>query len=251
MTLRIDKLSEDAILKSLERDLGSNSFVFFSEEVGEKKPDGLETPVIVCDPLDGSHNAQVGIPIFSISLSVLHSKSSSGIPLRRFGDVEVAFIQSLRTNDEFYAIKGGGAFHNRKRIQPASERENNSSPTFKTFAIECGDVQYIKRLISNLTQNDVYKLRILGSAALSLCFVADGSLDGLAFAQSAGARSIDSAGGYLIAREAGCVFSDISGEKDSIDDCEISFDSRVNLAVARSKTNVNRMLEIIRPALAG
>ena len=73
MTLRIDEVSEKAIYNSLKADLGK-SFVFLSEELGEKP--GLENtkglPVVVCDPLDGSHNAEVGIPFFSLALSVIY-----------------------------------------------------------------------------------------------------------------------------------------------------------------------------------
>src|SRR5579875_941103 len=73
LTLRIDEVSEDAIYKSLAKDLGNrDSFVFVSEEMGESKVRTDDPrPIVICDPLDGSHNAQVGIPLFSLSLAVL------------------------------------------------------------------------------------------------------------------------------------------------------------------------------------
>jgi len=72
LTLRIDEVSERAIHDSLKSDLGEGSFVFLSEELGEVKVrNGDSLPVVICDPLDGSQNAKVGIPFFSLSLCVI------------------------------------------------------------------------------------------------------------------------------------------------------------------------------------
>src|SRR5437016_5622800 len=82
MTLRIDEVSEIAIHRSLKKDLGAGTFVFLSEEAGEiNDGDDGPKPVIICDPLDGSDNAQVGIPFFSIALSVIGGKDAE----RSFG----------------------------------------------------------------------------------------------------------------------------------------------------------------------
>ncbi len=250
LTLRIDKVSEDAIYKSLVRDLGKNSFVFFSEELGEKKPHGVEAPVIICDPLDGSHNAQVGIPMFAISLAVLHASGTDlEVTSRKFGDVVCGFILAIASSDEYYALKGRGAYHNRKKIKPVHRLPTAGSPAFRTLAIECGDIEFIKTLISNFKREQVYKSRLLGSAALSLCFLADGAIDGLIFAQPGGARSLDSAAGYLIASEAGSHFSDLYGKEASIEESEISFASRINIAGARTEELLEKLLQIVRPAL--
>ena len=70
LTLKIDEASERAIHESLNNSLGEDSYLFVSEELGEvpSKDKEAPRPIIVCDPLDGSHNAEVGIPLFSISL---------------------------------------------------------------------------------------------------------------------------------------------------------------------------------------
>jgi myo-inositol-1(or 4)-monophosphatase len=239
-TLRIDQASEKAIFSSLKKDLGKDSFIFFSEEMGEQRPEGIEGPVIICDPLDGSHNAQVGIPIFSISLAVVDNSSH-----RRFSDVNVAFIQSVATNDEFYAIKGHGSFHNRKRIPPASDSKIRST-RLTTLGFECGDISYVRSLISNLTTEEVYKFRLLGSAALAFCYLAVGTYQGFAFVQPNGARSIDSPAGYLIAREAGCIFSDLEGKFSDVGSCVISFESKINLVGARTSEMLQALLGTLR-----
>ena len=234
MTLRIDKVSENAIYNSLKRDLG-NSFVFLSEEVGEvsKLHNGaVDIPTIVCDPLDGSHNAEVGIPLFSLALSVLEPIERSQAAGRSFGNITNALITSIKTEDEFVASKGKGSFHNGKKIKSAP---THASFEINTLLIECSDVDYLReKILGPLSSKEINKTRLLGSAAMSYCMLATGSGDALIFAQPGGARTIDSPAGFLIAREAGCLFSNLAGEKNSVEDIEVGFSSRANIVGARS-----------------
>ncbi len=232
LTLRIDEVSENAIHSSFRRDLGEDSFVFVSEELGEARvKDNGPRPIVICDPLDGSHNAQVGIPLFSLSLAVLGvKKKMRPSQERRFGDVDIALVQSIMTDDEYIAIKGHGAYHNGKVMKPNDSKE---SKRIETLGIECGDIDYFKKLITRLVKKKVYKFRILGSAAISLSLLGEGTLDALIFAQPGSARSIDSPAGYLIAKEAGCVFSDLARVR-KIDSVEVGFHSRINMLAARS-----------------
>jgi myo-inositol-1(or 4)-monophosphatase len=235
MTLRIDKVSEQAIYNALKRDLG-NSFTFLSEEVGEvsKASTKSPAPVVVCDPLDGSHNAQVGIPLFSLALSVIENKDDSSAS-RTFGNISNSLITSIKTDDEFVASKGKGAFHNGKRMKPASTISGPQK--IHTLLVETSDVDYLRdRILSKLSKDQVNKTRLLGSAAISYCMLAGGSADGYIFAQPGGARTIDSPAGFLIAREAGCVFSNVSESThtSNLEDVEVGFDSRVNIVGARN-----------------
>ncbi|HYB04673.1 MAG TPA: inositol monophosphatase family protein, partial [Nitrososphaerales archaeon] len=144
MTLRIDKVSETAIYRSLKADLGK-SFIFLSEEIGEVSGpmQDNELPVVVCDPLDGSHNAAVGIPFFSVALSVIDPRNSTGGFKRSFGRVSNALITSIKTDDEYFAIKGYGSFHNGKRMKPTTA----SSDWVNTLLIETSDVEYLREKI--------------------------------------------------------------------------------------------------------
>ncbi len=214
MTLRIDEVSERAIFRSLKSDLGK-SFVFLSEEVGEvpniARADE-ETPIVVCDPLDGSHNAEAGIPLFSLALSVIGPTSQN--QKRSFGNVTNALITSIKTEDEFFAENGKGSFHNGRRMKPS---ERATSLEIQTLLVETSDVDYLRdNILSKLSKADINKTRLLGTAAITYCMLASGSAQGMIFAQPGGARTIDSPAGFLIAREAGCVFSNITaGAQDS------------------------------------
>lgn len=245
LTLRIDEVSEKAIHRSLIHDLGEDSFVFISEELGEvRTKDNQPRPVVICDPLDGSHNAQVGIPLFSLSLAVLGvKKKMRASDKRHFGDVDVALIQSIMTNDEYFALKGRGSYHNGEVLTKTSQE---AGPQIKTLGIECGDIDYLKGLISKLTKKKVYKVRVLGSAAISLSLLAEGTLDALVFAQPGGARTIDSPAGYLIAKEAGCNFSDLASASRAIDMVEVGFHSRINLMGAKSDRVHRDLARLVR-----
>lgn len=245
LTLKIDEASERAILNSLNRSLGKNKFVFVSEELGEIGPtDGQPRPVVICDPLDGSHNAQVGIPFFAVSLCVLGVPGGlEGSQPRTFGGVDVAIISSVKTRDEYSARKNEGAFLNGSKISASSR----VSSQINTLLMETGDFDYMKKyLTANLAKKYVYKTRILGSAALSYCLLADGSADALVFAQPGGARTIDSPAGYLIAKEAGCRFIDISGKRRNTDNIPVGFDSKINLAGSRSRHTLNILRKLVR-----
>ena len=240
LTLRIDQVSESAIHSSLKRDLG-NSFIFLSEEIGEVRDSkggiSSETPVIVCDPLDGSHNAQVGIPFFSLSLSVIVPESD-----RAFANVIAALILSIKTEDEFSGVKNEGAFHNSRLLKP---RTNATSDRVKTLLVETGDIDYLRdKILPNFSEELIYKTRLLGSAALSYCLLADGSADALIFAQPGGARTIDSPAGYLICKEAGCLFlevSDIASRRRDVDKVEVGFDSKINILGAQNEHMLTKL----------
>jgi myo-inositol-1(or 4)-monophosphatase len=252
LTLEIDELSESAIYDSLSKDLGQNSFIFVSEEMGEVKSSHNaedSKPIILCDPLDGSHNAQVGLPLYSISLSVfgLQRKIRRG-DKRRFGDVDVGLVFNIPAKEEFYAIKGMGTFHNGSNLPgklKTKSAEEQKDDRFSTIGIECSDVDYLKKVLSNLSSNSVYKLRVLGSAAISYCLLADGTFDGFLFVQPNGARTIDSPAGYLIAKEARRFFADLSAEVKDVDRVEVAFESRINLIGARDQEILLKLRRIL------
>jgi len=239
MTLRIDEVSEEAIHNSLKADLG-RSFVFLSEELGELpgQKNDEKLPIVVCDPLDGSHNAQVGIPFFSLALSVIYPGMKVGG--RGFDNITAALILSIKTDDEYSAIKGGGSFHNGTRLKPS---KGDTSGRVQTMLVETSDVDYLReKILSKLSKKEIYKTRLLGSAALSYCMLADRSAEALVFAQPGGARTIDSPAGYLIAREAGCVFSNLTeGHIKSVEDIEVGFSSRLNILGASNQSILSEL----------
>ena len=147
-----------------------------SEESGLHHP---ERPVIVVlDPVDGSTNASRGLPWWAVSLCALDSQG----PL-------AAVVTGPAAGLRFEAARGEGAFRNGKRIRPSTTEHVeralvgvNGYPPF-----DFGWAQY----------------RSLGSAALDICSVAGGALDGFVDCSSAALAPWDYMGGLLVCQESG------------------------------------------------
>ena len=161
-TLVLDKKAEDAILDILEKlHAAGEQFTFISEELGEKEF-GREDSLILADPIDGSNNAKYGIPFFSTALVMANG--------RKLSDVSLGYIINLGNGDEFWAIKGGGAYKNGIRLMTSDRTElgmvniEASSPR--------KDLQKAMPLLSCAR-----KVRCLGSTALDLACLAAGATD--------------------------------------------------------------------------
>ena len=96
-TLRIDELAERAILDIVET--VPDGLNVLSEEVGWL--DKGATNTLVVDPIDGTYNASVGIPFYSVCLAVGN---------RRFSDVEEALVYNLVSGDTYSAAKGAVSY---------------------------------------------------------------------------------------------------------------------------------------------
>jgi myo-inositol-1(or 4)-monophosphatase len=184
-TVAIDAAAEEAIVRRLEAVGGS--FTLISEELGERVfGDGGSTYVVV-DPIDGSLNAKRGIPFFSFSLAVADGPT--------MGDVELGYVYDFGTGEEWTATRGGGAFLNGDRlgaVAPKDEIEILSFEATLTSSVAEKAAQMVGL---------AYRLRIMGSLALSLCHLAAGRVD--AVCSLKGARSVDIAGAQLLVRECG------------------------------------------------
>jgi len=153
----------------------------FSEE---SPPTGLDKSFIaIIDPIDGSTNANLGLPWYALSLCLVHNE-----------EAVAAYVRNLATEETFRAELGCGAEKNGHKIVASGVTDIDNSivvlndlPT-KHF----GWRQY----------------RSLGSAALDLCKVADGSFD--AFVDMGEGLALwDYAGAALICEEAGAKITDL------------------------------------------
>ena len=194
-TVYIDSLAEDVVLKHLaEAHQHGRSFGLISEEAGERAYGGGET--IVVDPIDGSHNAKMGIPFFSLTLAAARD--------RTYGSVYEGCVRNLVTGHHFEAQRGMGAWLNGEVL-----RLSEQSDTLNVLQIETTDLGRHLEDYAELVQR-AQKVRILGSAALNICLVASGAIS-LSIAPAL--RSVDCAAALLILAEAGGVATDMGGEE--------------------------------------
>lgn len=198
----IDLMAENKVVEVLE-EVG-RPLTLISEEIGEFKiGDGPSEAVFVVDPLDGTRNAVKNIPAFGISIAVADPLTSSKINDRgklTISDVEIGFVKNFATDDLYSAQKGGGARLNGNMISP-SKKKDVSSSSIGAY-IYRADMSKIDKLCRT-----VRSMRILGSVAIELCYVADGTYD--AFLDVRGnLRIVDISAAKLIIEEATGVVTD-------------------------------------------
>ncbi len=225
-TLVLDRKAEDAIIQILERLYADGQqFTFISEEIGEKNF-GREDAVILADPIDGSNNAKYGIPFFSTALVM-----ASG---RKLSDVVLGYIINIGTGDEFWAIKGAGAFKNGIRIT-ASDRTDLGMVNIEA-ASPGRDLQKAMPLLSCAR-----KVRCLGSTALDLACLAAGATDAVIVPSAS--RSFDFSAGWLIVKEAGGVVADLSG--NPLDNIPLGLERTTPFIGASNKTVLEKALHAL------
>lgn len=195
-TKLIDDVAEKAIFNVLDEE--HSPFRIISEEAGEIIIGEASEMTLIIDPVDGTYNASMGIPFYSISLAMASSANLNDI---RFG-----YVKNLATGDTFYASAGKGAYFNGKRIQ------TSGTSNVRKFCLSVYGYRYNIAAAANLSKS-VRRIRALGSVALELCYVAAGKTD--AFADVRGTMRItDIAAGKLIIEEAGGIVT--GGDGDSL-----------------------------------
>jgi len=191
LVTQTDLEAEKAILKILTT---KSDYQILSEESGAFGKN--EGPVWVVDPLDGTTNFSRALPFFAVSVALMEGKDSlAGV-----------IIDPVQHN-EYYAIKGGGSFCNGETISLTKFEDNYIPVIVLNHGYAEKDRNLYKELSKRLaTKNNILKL---GTTALEMCFLADGSID--AFICS-GDEIWDFAAGMLITQEAGINFTDWKGD---------------------------------------
>jgi myo-inositol-1(or 4)-monophosphatase len=157
-----------------------------SEESGRHRPDSAIT--VVMDPLDGSTNASRSIPWFATSLCAVDADGA-----------RAALVVNLVSGEVFEAVRGGGAMRDGRSIRPSASTELSDSIV--------GLSGYPPRHLG------WRQFRALGAAALDLCAVATGVLDGYLDCSWDAHGSWDYLGGMLVCIEAGASVVDAEGRE--------------------------------------
>ena len=215
----VDKGSEQLIVSQLREIVPEAGFI---TEEGTTKMDDVrwkmeETSSVshhtsdftwVVDPLDGTTNFIHGFAPYAVSIALLQDK-----------DILLGVVYDVCADECFYAWKDGGAY-----IEVRGERKEVRGERLAVGtsgvndALLCLQLPYnsdaYKPIITRLIQRfygNVGSIRMIGSAAMALCYVAAGRLD--AYAE----RYIgqwDYMAGALIVQEAGGCVTDYQGSSD-------------------------------------
>lgn len=189
-----DTRAEETIRTHLSR--AAPDYGFLGEETG-LTPGADPDHVWVVDPLDGTVNFLVGLPIFAVNIA-----------LARRGEVIAGVTYVPMAREMFWAEKGAGAFLNGKPIRVSSRATLGEAvisvgipfqgkPRHEQFAHEMA-----------LLTPSVAAVRRLGAGAVDTAYVACGRFDAF-WEQSV--KAWDMAAGAILVSEAGGVVTDTLG----------------------------------------
>jgi myo-inositol-1(or 4)-monophosphatase len=194
----IDKASEQRIIDFVKKEYPKHNIL--AEESGAENFDSEFTWVI--DPLDGTMNFAHGLPIFSVSIAVLKQN-----------EIIAGAIYDVMNNIMFSTEKGSGAFQNGNKINVSKNADLDKSLLVTGFPYNIREnpdnaIEKFNRFLLNSRG-----IRRLGSAALDLCYVANGTFDGF---WEVNLHPWDMAAGMLLVKEAGGKNSDFHNNENSI-----------------------------------
>jgi myo-inositol-1(or 4)-monophosphatase len=179
-TTAVDRAAEDAIVARF-RDL---DVTIVSEEVGRVGEGGT---LVVIDPIDGSLNAKRGIPFFSLSVAIAEGETMD--------DVHFGYVYDFGSGEEWTARRGEGA-----RLDGSLLGAVRPKDRIEILSFEATLASLIARDAPKVA-GLAYRLRVMGSLALSLCHLAAGRVDGVCSLKAA--RAVDIAAAQLLCREVG------------------------------------------------
>lgn len=187
-----DRASEALIVERLRSRFPSHAIV--AEEGGGVESDSGY--VWHVDPLDGTTNFAHGFPAFAVSL---------GLACR--GEVIAGVVYDPLREELFAAEKDSGAYLNQQRIR-VSAVSKMAQGLFATGFPNARRHQNVNVHFFHQVAMLSHGVRRAGAAALDLCWVASGRLDGF---WEFGLKTWDVAAGLLIIDEAGGTHGDMDG----------------------------------------
>ncbi|KAF3766774.1 inositol monophosphatase [Cryphonectria parasitica EP155] len=237
------------------------SYAFVGEETyvaGETKV--TAAPTFIVDPIDGTTNFIHGFPHACISLGFAVDKIPSvGVVYNPFIDVlytavrgQGAYVQRNAALAARGLLKSGAEGAEKVRLPASGSGDGSQAPALGDLstalvAVEWGSsrdgdnydlkTRVFKKLAASKESSGamVHSLRSLGSAALNLCAVAEGSLD---LYWEGGCYAWDVCAGWTILREAGGIMA--SGNPG---DWDPALDARVYLAVRGAPKGQREIVE--------
>lgn len=159
--LRLDKECQAVITQHL---LAAFPHSAILGEEGNGGEAGAEYLWIV-DPIDGTVNYFYGIPIFCVSIALQHR-----------GRLVMGCVYDPMQQECFTAIAGQPAMLNDRPVRVSTRAAMNEAVVFIGHGTHDGSGEAGIRRFAHLSRQ-VRKIRILGSAALTLCYIAAGRFD--------------------------------------------------------------------------
>ena len=198
-----DHAAEDAALSVIRAAFPQDSIL--AEESGRTQvssaalsSDGLNLLWMV-DPIDGTHNYAAQLPFWCISVAAVDAAS---------GEPQIGVIFDPLHDEMFSASLGGGATLDGAQVRAGTKSSLRDAIVAYDMGHGPETAPRMVRLVP-IVQPVVGRVRHMGSAALSLAYMAAGRLDGF---YHLNLFPWDVAAGMLLVSEAGGVASDWDGQ---------------------------------------
>ena len=183
---QMDEKAEALIVESILRARPDDGII---GEEGAARPSNSGITWVI-DPLDGTVNYFYGLPGWNVSIAARDDEGSL-----------VGVVAAPTINSLWSAIRGEGAFHNGQKIRATSQVPLDRALLGTGFAYDVADRQEQIAMVAALLPC-TRDIRRMGSAAVDLCHVGMGALDGYF---ERGLKEWDWAAGALVATEAGAL----------------------------------------------
>jgi len=199
----VDKQSQAEIIEFIRKEYPEHAIL--AEESGGRIAGGEYRWII--DPLDGTTNYLHGFPVFAVSVAVEEYNSRA----QRYGEMQAGAVYNPVSQDLYYGERGKGAFKNGERIQVS--RCTDFSRALLATGFPFREKEYLEEFLAIFRRmfNHCSGIRRAGSAALDLCWVAEGVFDGF---WEKGLSAWDMAAGSLLVKESGGKVTDFTGGGD-------------------------------------
>ena len=199
LVTEVDERAEEVLLEAIGSAFPDQAVL--SEETG--RISGASDYAWIVDPLDGTNNFVHRVPIFTVSVAAVFK-----------GEPVVGVVFDPMRSELFHAIRGGGAFLNRKAISvsPAETLAESLVATGFPFRSKHRLEPYMEAFKSVFLR--CQGIRRMGSAALDLAYCAAGRFE--AFFEL-GLNPWDIAAGCLLVEEAGGEVGSFGPSKDHME----------------------------------
>ena len=182
------------------------------------------------DPIDGTANFVHGLPLCGVSLGLIH------VDRPVLGVIALPFLGGLYT-----AVDGGGARMNgRPIVVSETDRLREAIVAIGDYAVGDGSERKnaVRLAVTRQLVPRVQRVRMHGSAAVDLSWLAAGRIDALVMLSN---KPWDTAAGVVIAREAGARTVDRDGSPHTVNS---------TATIAANPKLIDEMLEFVHAASA-
>ena len=190
----VDKEAEKKLVGVLQKILPQAGFITEEGTIEQSKTNEYNW---IIDPLDGTTNFLHGLPVFAISIGLIHRQETI-----------LGVVHEIVHGESFHAVKDGNAYCNNRVIKVSAAPALSESLMATGFPYYRFDKTEAYLNIIKAFLDKTHGIRRLGSAAIDLAYVASGRLDGF-FEYNL--NPWDVAAGAFIVQQAGGTVTDFKG----------------------------------------